>query len=162
METIIKMPRARELPDPSTREQDWRRWMKERGARARRMREFIGLSQEQLAKHAGVSQGAVSRFEIGRGLHTPLLVSIKIHASLAAALGAVDTTLLTDAARRFVASMDRLALPSELGEPPAVRPFPLLGDPELEDVIRRCGRLPEARRKHFLATVRALALALSE
>jgi len=109
-----------------------------------------------------VSQGAVSRFEIGRGLNTPLLVSIKINAALASALSTVDTTLLTDAARRFVESMDRLSLPNDQDATPPAGPFPLLGDPELEDVIRQCSRLPEARRKHFFALVKALALALSE
>lgn len=156
------MPSLREPRLHSAREQDWRRWMKEIGERARRMREFLGLSQEQLAKRAGVSQGAVSRFEIGRGLNTPLLVSIKINASLASALGTVDATLLTDDARRFVESMDRLSLPIDPGEPPEPKPLPLLGDPEFEDVIRHCGRLPEARRKPFLAAMKALARALCE
>ena len=136
--------------------------MKEIGERARRMRELLGLSQEQLARRAGVSQGAVSRFEIGRGLNTPLLVSIKINASLASALSTVDPNLLTEDARRFVQSMDLLALPNEPGAPPDAKPFPLLGDPEFEDVIRHCGRLPEARRKPFLAAIKALARALCD
>jgi transcriptional regulator with XRE-family HTH domain len=162
METVAKMANAREIREPRAREQDWRRWMKDIGERARRMREFVGLSQEQLAKRAGVSQGAVSRFEIGRGLNTPLLVSIKINAALASALSTVDATLLTDAARRFVESMDRLSLPNDPDATPPPGPFPLLGDPELEGVIRQCSRLPEARRRHFLSLVKALALALSE
>ena len=156
------MPSLREHRTLAATEQDWRRWMKEIGERARRMREFLGLSQEQLARRAGVSQGAVSRFEIGRGLNTPLLVSIKINASLATALSAVDATLLTDDARRFVESMDLLALPGDPSEPHTAKPFPLLGDPEFEDVIRHCGRLPEARRRLFLAAMKALARALCE
>jgi transcriptional regulator with XRE-family HTH domain len=156
------MPSLREPRPAAAKDQDWRRWMKDIGERARRMREFLGLSQDQLARRAGVSQGAVSRFEIGRGLNTPLLVSIKINASLATALSTVDSTLLTDDARRFVQSMDLLALPSDPGEPPEAKPFPLLGDPEFEDVIRHCGRLPEARRRPFLAAMKALARALCE
>ena len=148
--------------EPGAREQDWRRWMKDIGERARRMREFLGLSQEQLARRAGVSQGAVSRFEIGRGLNTPLLVSLKINATLAAALSTVDANLLTDDARRFVESMSSLSLPGEAGGPPDGKPFPLLGDPEFEEVIRHCGRLPEARRRPFVAAMKALARALCE
>jgi transcriptional regulator with XRE-family HTH domain len=156
------MPTVREQRQPVPSEQEWRRWMKEIGERARRMREFLGFSQEQLAKRAGVSQGAVSRYEIGRGLNTPLLVSIKINASLATALGTVDPDLLTDDARRFVQSMDELALPSDPAGPLHAKPFPLLGDPEFEDVIRHCGRLPEARRRPFLAAMKALARALCD
>ncbi|HYR95429.1 MAG TPA: helix-turn-helix transcriptional regulator [Candidatus Binatus sp.] len=136
--------------------------MKDLGERARRMREFLGFSQEQLAKRAGVSQGAVSRFEIGRGLNTPLLVSIKINASLATALSTVDPTILTDDARHFVQSMDLLDLPADPREPPEAKPVTLLADPDFEDVIRHCGRLPEARRKPFLAAMKALARALCD
>ena len=125
------------------------------------MREFVGLSQEQLARRAGVSQGAISRFEIGRGLNTPLLVSIKINASLATALSGIDPTLLTDDARRFVESMGLLELPAG-GEAPEARPLPLLSDPEFEDLIRHCARLSEARRKPFLAAMKALARALCD
>jgi transcriptional regulator with XRE-family HTH domain len=126
------------------------------------MREFLGLSQEQLARRAGVSQGAISRFEIGRGLNTPLLVSVKINATLAGALGTVEPSLLTDDARRFVESMEALALPGEPGGPPDGKVFSLLGDPDFEDVIRHCGRLPEARRRPFVAVMKALARALCD
>jgi len=45
----------------------------------RRVREFLGLSQDQVARLAGVSQGAVSRLEAGRGLATPMVVVLKVH-----------------------------------------------------------------------------------
>jgi transcriptional regulator with XRE-family HTH domain len=118
------------------REPEWRTWMRELGDRARRMREFLGLSQEQLARLARVSQGAVSRFEMGRGLGTPLLVALKIHAAIAARLGQVDARLLTDAARD------------------------LLTVPEFEHVIRMCSRIPDDRRRVFVAVMTALADAL--
>ena len=57
---------------------DWSNWMRDLGREVRRQREFLGLSQERLARAAGVSQGAVSRLEAGRGLATPLLVAVKI------------------------------------------------------------------------------------
>jgi DNA-binding transcriptional regulator YiaG len=46
--------------------QDWERWMTGMGLYTRRLRELVGrLSQEQLARLAGVGQGAVSRLEMG-------------------------------------------------------------------------------------------------
>jgi len=44
---------------------DWREWMRGLGRQLRRVREFLGLSQDQVARLAGVSQGAVSRLEAG-------------------------------------------------------------------------------------------------
>src|SRR5215470_3326809 len=65
---------------------DWPRWMRGLGRHTRRLREFLGLSQEQLARIAGVSQGAISRLEAGRGLATPLLVVMKINIAVIHAL----------------------------------------------------------------------------
>src|SRR2546422_5488972 len=45
---------------------DWREWMRGLGRPLRRVREFLGLSQDQVARLAGGSQGAVSRLEAGR------------------------------------------------------------------------------------------------
>src|SRR4029077_11610448 len=61
---------------------DWGRWMRGLGEQVLRARDLLGLSQDQLARIAGVSQGAVSRLEHGRGLATPLLVVSKIAAAL--------------------------------------------------------------------------------
>src|SRR6476646_2563227 len=79
---------------------DWRAWMLAFGRQERRVREFLGLSQEQLAKSAGVSQGAVSRLEAGRGLATPLLVVLRIHRTLHRALRAIEPSLLNEPLRR--------------------------------------------------------------
>src|SRR4249919_1771446 len=81
---------------------DWGRWMRGLGEQVLRAREFLGLSQDQLARIAGVSQGAVSRLEHGRGLATPLLVVSKISAALRTALSQVDPELLSQEARRIV------------------------------------------------------------
>src|SRR5262245_48335111 len=78
---------------------DWARWMRGLGEQVLRVREFLGFSQEQLARIAGVSQGAVSRLENGRGVATPLLVVTKVSAALRTALGRVDPELLSDEAR---------------------------------------------------------------
>src|SRR2546429_9944045 len=58
---------------------DWREGMRDLGRQLRRVREFLGLSQDQVARLAGVSQGAVSRLEAGRGLATPMMAVLKVH-----------------------------------------------------------------------------------
>src|SRR5437763_17021403 len=67
---------------------DWREGMRDLGRQLRRVREFLGLSQDQVARLAGVSQGAVSRLEAGRGLATPMMVVLKDHRELTRALRA--------------------------------------------------------------------------
>src|SRR2546429_6620461 len=69
---------------------DWREGMRDLGRQLRRVREFLGLSQDQVARLAGGSQGAVSRLEAGRGVPPPLMVVLKVHPGLAPAPRAVD------------------------------------------------------------------------
>src|ERR1043165_8224763 len=90
---------------------DWREWIRAFGRQERRVREFLGLSQEQLARLAGVSQGAVSRLEAGRGLATPMLVILKINLALRRALRDVDPSLLNDELRRVMQIEERLSPP---------------------------------------------------
>src|SRR5512135_1615625 len=82
--------------------QDWREWMRGLGRQARRIREFLGLSQEQIARLAGVSQGAISRLEGGRGLATPLLVVVKLNVAMRRALLGYDPELLSPEAREVL------------------------------------------------------------
>ena len=82
----------------------WSAWMAALGGRVRRVREFAGLSQEQLARAAGLSQGAISRLELAKGLGTPLLVVVKVQAALAAGLRALGSAIPTEA-------QDALSLP---------------------------------------------------
>src|SRR5512143_1415297 len=90
--------------------QDWREWMRGLGRQARRIREFLGLSQEQIARQAGVSQGAISRLEGGRGLATPLLVVVKLNVAMRRALAAYDPELLSPEARALL-DRDDLQVP---------------------------------------------------
>ena len=48
----------------------------------RDLRESLGLSQEEVASRAGLSQGSVSRFENGRNTHIGALVVLKLGAAL--------------------------------------------------------------------------------
>jgi transcriptional regulator with XRE-family HTH domain len=88
---------------------NWSDWMRDLGHETRRLREFLGLSQERLAKAAGVSQGAVSRLEAGRALRTPLLVAVRIRLVLIEGLRARDTTLLSDDVRWLVEAKNIVA-----------------------------------------------------
>src|SRR5258706_15139039 len=113
------MPQRRERSSSrgTTSKQTWRQWITEFGAHGRRVREFLGLSQEQVARAAGGSQGAGSRFEGGRGLSTPFVGIMKINLALAHALKQLEPDLLTDEVRRFVKHLEALKLPDDSSTP---------------------------------------------
>ncbi len=137
---------------------DWKDWMRGFGRQSRRVREFLGLSQDQLARYAGVSQGAVSRLEGGRGLATPMLVILKINLALRRALRDVDQALLNDDLRRAFEIEERLSPPvGEVG----FNALPLTKDPVLEQLVLLYRNVPERQRETFLSVVRAAAEALS-
>lgn len=137
---------------------DWRAWMVAFGRQERRVREFLGFSQEQLARLAGVSQGAVSRLEAGRGLATPMLVVLKINLAMRRALRDVDPALLNDDLRRVLQIEERLS--PRVGEV-GVDALPVTKDPSLEELIRLYRGLPDRQRQTFLSVIRAAADALA-
>ncbi len=134
---------------------DWSGWIKGLGKQARRVREFLGLSQEQVARVAGVSQGAVSRFEGGRGLATPLLVVMKVNAALRSGVSAMDRDVLSEDARALLLLDERVPGWNEAAPPPITK------DPELEELVRLYRDLPERQRQRLLTVVRATAAALA-
>jgi len=146
------------LPAHAANDPHWREWMRQLGVRVRQMRELVGLSQDQLASSVGVSQGAVSRLEHGRGLNTPLLVALKVYGGLVAALEGVAPAALSDDARALVVQLQALGLPED-GRG-ASGDAPVLAAPEVEEVIRLCHRLPAPRRRVLMDAMRALAAAL--
>ena len=133
---------------------DWASWIKRLGRQARRVREFLGLSQEQVARVAGISQGAVSRFEGGRGLATPLLVVMKVNAALRSAVSAMTPDALSVDGRRLL-DLEEPVPGQEEGEAPAIA-----RDPELEELVRLFHDVPERQRQRLLAVMRAAANAL--
>ena len=150
--------------------EEWRRWMKGLGHHTRRVREFLGLSQEELARRAGVSQGSVSRLEAGRGLNTPFLVIVRINVALAAALRTLDPESLAEDVRRFLAFMEYLSPPTQLaaGWPAllpeaaaAIEQLRLTRDEGLERLIRLYRMVPDRQREGFLSVTDAVAGALS-
>src|SRR5262249_47590448 len=81
--------------DTSPQQKDWEaQLIRDLGRWTRRVREFLGYSQDKLAKLADVSQGAVSRVEAGRGKATPLLTFTKINQVFAKALSEIDSSML--------------------------------------------------------------------
>jgi transcriptional regulator with XRE-family HTH domain len=131
--------------------------MRQLGRRLRRVREFLGLSQDQVAKLAGVSQGAISRLEAGRGLATPMLVVMKVHVVLASALAQLDPNVLDDELRRSL-DLGGLVSGTLAGEPPVA----ITKDRHLEEIVQLYRGLTERQRRTLVAVVRATATSLKK
>ena len=143
-----------ETQDPNA---PWKEWMRAFGRQERRIREFLGLSQEQIARLAGVSQGAVSRLEAGRGLATPLVVVLKINLAVSRALGQLDPVLLNDELRRAMNFQQSISPPlSDAG-----KAVPVTSDPNIETLVRLYRGLPERQRQTFVSVMQATATALA-
>ena len=138
---------------------DWRERMRGLGRQLRRVREFLGLSQDQVARRAGVSQGALSRLEAGRGLATPLVVVLKVHLVLTRALRAFDPAL-SDEEVRATLGLESLSTPPNGLTTRA--PLPITRDTDLEMLVQLYRTLPERQRRTLVAVVSATASSLSE
>jgi transcriptional regulator with XRE-family HTH domain len=145
--------------------QTWRQWITEFGAQVRQVRELLGLSQEQVARAAGVSQGAVSRFEGGRGLSTPLVGILKINLALAHAIKQLDNEMLAPEMKQLLRHLEILQLPDDPGMPvrpvqPVFKGFRVSPNEELTRVIKLYHDLPESRREAFLSVIEATIVAM--
>jgi transcriptional regulator with XRE-family HTH domain len=142
----------------------WREWMQNLARQVRRRREFLGLTQQELGRRAGVSQGAVSRFEGGRAFNTPFLAIVRLNVALARALRALDAATLSEDARRYLRYMEFLATPPEASEAGGT-PLPervLTPDPEGEAWMRLYWEVPPRQRPSLLTMARAAADVLRE
>ena len=63
-----------------------------------------------------MNQGAVSRLEGARALSTPFLVTVRLNVALARALTALDGSMFSEDARRYLHDMEFLATPPEASE----------------------------------------------
>ena len=135
----------------------WVEWMRALGRRVRHVREFLGLTQDELGRSAGVSQGAISRLESGRGLATPLLVVVKIGGALQQSLAKVDRAMLSPEALRMI---DEGLFPTHPGPATESPDSPLTSDPTLEEYVQLFHGVPDKQRGTFLAVVRATAKAV--
>jgi transcriptional regulator with XRE-family HTH domain len=142
--------------DVSAAVHDWSAWMRRLGLHVRRVREFVGLSQEELARLAGVSQGAVSRIESGKQLGTPLLVAVKVESALIAALRTLNPDILSDELRSM-AEAEQVSFPVHGG---STSPLALTRDPGLDELLDAYRALPDRQREALRAIVRNLAAAL--
>jgi DNA-binding XRE family transcriptional regulator len=145
---------ASEASAPTAKSQpEWREWMRDLGRQIRRGRELLGFSQEQLARLAGVSQGAVSRLETARGLATPTLVVLRVSRVLAGELGKVDPAVMDPDLR----NMRSILQPSDA----VVAEAGTVGaDPHLEELMEIYRRMAPAQRPAMLAILRAAVSAL--
>lgn len=143
-ETSTSTPRA---------QPEWREWMRDLGRQIRRGREFLGLSQEQLARLAGVSQGAVSRLETARGLATPTLVVLRVSRVLAGELGKVQPDVMDPDLR----TMRSVLLPSDEA---MLESTIVHADPHLEELMEIYRKMAPAQRPAMLAILRAAVSAL--
>jgi transcriptional regulator with XRE-family HTH domain len=138
---------------------DWEgQLIRDLGKWTRRVREFLGYSQDRLAKLADVSQGAVSRVEAGRGKATPLLTFTKINQVFAKALSELDETVLTEEARAMLERARYMAKPVPEEHHPASI---MLVDPVLARLISTYQTLPERERRGFVTVLDATATSLS-
>ena len=145
-------------------ERAWREWMRALGRQVRRTREFLGLTQRELAQRAGVSQGAVSRFEGGRAMSASFLTIVRLNVALAQALGARDKSTLSEEALRYLRFIEFLAVPPDAGKdgetPVAERELTM--DPGSEEWMSLYRRVSPRIRARLLALAGAAAEALEE
>jgi transcriptional regulator with XRE-family HTH domain len=127
------------------------------GKWTRKVREFLNFSQDKLAKLAGVSQGAVSRVEAGRGKATPLLTFTKINQVFAKALSELDPSMLSEEAKAMLERARYMAKP--VPEQRA-QPSPLTLDPAITWFISTYNTLPERGKQGLMSVVRATASSL--
>lgn len=126
------------------------------GAGTRRLRTLLGLTQEQLGRLAGVSQGAVSRLEAGRGLSTPLVVVVRLQEAFQQCLARVDPRQLSPHAREVLGREHGI-----LGPLHDVAALPLPATPQLTEYMELWHRVHPRRRGTFLDVVRATAGAMT-
>ena len=137
---------------------DWEGQMiRDLGKWTRKVREFLGYSQDRLAKLADVSQGAVSRVEAGRGKATPLLTFTKIAQVFSKALSEIDPAMLTQDARDMLERARYMAKP--VPDHQQLASFALL-DPVIAQVLSKYQSLPERARPGFLTVLDATATSL--
>jgi len=155
--TATRRPQSHEAtPTRAGETPVWQHWMRDFGLHLRRTREFLGLSQEQVARLAGVSQGAVSRLETARGLATPMLIVLKVQLAVVRHLRELDPAILSPELRHALEMQDALSRPFGDGGIGAR----VTNDPVLEELVHIYRETPERHHKALLEILRAAATGL--
>jgi transcriptional regulator with XRE-family HTH domain len=116
----------------------------------RTLRELLGLSQDRLARLAGVSQGAISRFEKGTAVGTPALVMFKLAVALARQCRAENKELLAEPLIRVLDDIEQLVpVRTARGLPTMAR------DPQVAQLLILFRAAPPRAREALLSIVRA-------
>jgi transcriptional regulator with XRE-family HTH domain len=123
--------------------------------RARELRTVLGLSQEEVARRAGVSQGAVSRVESGGcamvSVHTVLGIFVALVGELAPL-----RERCTPGVRRMVEVVETILPLTQEG------PSPILEDRAFEGLVRMYHELDGTERRHFVRIVTPLLELLTD
>ena len=130
------------------------------GEEARKLRKALCLSQEDVARASGVSQGAVSRFEGGRGVSVPF-IGVAAICSVLAAARTKALRLSTGDALHLPASERILGVAEFVfdGTSPAAKTEVML-DRGFADLIRMYGGKSVVKRGKIVSTVKALSAVL--
>jgi transcriptional regulator with XRE-family HTH domain len=147
------------MADRSDDATTWRPWMLELGHQIRRLRELVGLSQQELARLAKVSQGAVSRLESARGLATPLLIVVKINLALTTELRKLEGPVSNADLCPTRGVQDLLRGPAGALGLDTVHSTP---DPTFEALVRLFHETRPRHRDRLLAILRNAVAALEE
>jgi len=137
----------------------WEEWMRGMGRYTRRLRELAGLSQEELARRARVSQGAVSRLESGRAVQTPLIVVMKINTAMRQALAALPREAWTEETVEIMNDVATRRIPVRGTGFDEVRVTP---DPLLTKLVKVFWSVPARRRPQVVAVLESMCAMLRE
>jgi transcriptional regulator with XRE-family HTH domain len=124
------------------------------GQHIRRVRTLCGLSQEEVAARAGVSQGVLSRLESGRNRATPFLVVLRVHLALSQVLREADPDVLSDDLRQMLEAEHHVWLGPVRAEASAPREET---DRGLRELLSLYQSLSEEPRQLILSLARAIA-----
>ena len=128
----------------------WREVTKLLAWHVHNLRDLLQLSQDQLARCAGVSQGAISRMEAGRCTDTPLVTYARVAAAFCRELAPLRDQVTPDV-RAVLDAVDGLLTTGSQR-----RALNLFADPTLRELIRVYARLPDADRASYAALVETL------
>jgi len=119
------------------------------------MRNLLGLSQEELAKAADVSQGAISRAEFGDGLATPLLTYTKVFIALATEIETLPPHSVAPEVLEFIESLRKLV-------PTMMSTKEVTTNPQLAHLLTLFGDMPVENQREFITIALPLAQFVKE